>query len=989
MLAYFPTPYPDELLFSVVSRLAEIMQFPNSSDFSRVVYGRYRNRILIDLPNYLDYLLTVLPPGNEMTLNRLLTEHTLFPFYQPFVPVERAEKLKEVMRGQNQERQGPYTYLGLRTWIVKLPQFFRFCPECVKADRIQYGQTYWHRVHHVPGVHICPRHGSILQDSSIPVYYRPPSHLHISAEQSLTHINSVPEHFPFSTYKILRELAEDAYWLLTHPHHQVTVASFRHRFKLLLTDHKLVTQAGKIRSSAFLAAFWNHYSPELLQFLGCPLEHDNHTAWPRQTVTVQWLKHPLQYLLIIRWLGLSIEEFFALPAEILSFEEGPFPCLNPTCQYYRQLVIKESQVEPRTTNGQPYATFACECGFIYGRFGPDYEPEDRFRLDRIVALGPVWTNQWRKLQADPTLSQTEIARRLNINRTTVKKWSQLHPPTPKQKDVLPSKNLSSNLTSLERQRQSEDVELAEQIRLATLALLTQPGKPARITRSTIFRSFNRMPFTPQPEILPLAAGTLAIVIESNQSFAIRRVEWAIDYLASQHISPLKTQIFRQIGTSYYFRGPKANQSTDELLEQLMNRTDQTPSLRHTLILPAGQDWLMLDTRLAERIEISAGQLRKKPGYPTRITGVSLAAEMGELELILGHLEMLPQTASALAKAIEPVGDFVERVLDWVLTNDPEVNNCDQLREFVTLTGLKPYTDEPMVAALVRAAFTKLQESRPANKQIDWQARDKRLASAVRRAATILKNRVEPIAKITRKAISDVIDTTEPLGVGVMELLLSCLEKLPETARALDEVVETPEQFAIRRLESVAACYCKRGLRPTRSQLVEEAYVRPLLTLPLIALTINRILAELADLPSVHEFKEQQYWSLRDAELAVLVIEAAEYLKTQSDPFIWISGRAIGRYLNYELHGEYLKYLPKTATALAQVVETSTAFASRRIQWFADFYRDRRVCPSRSNFIRVTGVFSMVKKEPYIDDQVSEVLQSLTIFPLKRRRSSYS
>lgn len=363
--------------------------------------------------------------------------------------------------------------------------------------------------------------------------------------------------------------------------------------------------------------------------------------------------------------------------------------------------------------------------------------------------------------------------------------------------------------------------------------------------------------------------------------------------------------------------------------------------------------------------------------------------MGELELILGHLEMLPQTASALAKAIEPVGDFVERVLDWVLTNDPEVNNCDQLREFVTLTGLKPYTNEPIATALVRTAFAKLPKSTPTNKQIDWQARDKRLASAVRRAATILKNRVEPMIKITRKAISDVIDSTEPLDVGVVGLLFCYLEKLPETARVLDEVVETTEQFAIRRLEWVAACYCKRGLRPTRTQLVEETGVQSLLTLPLITTTINRILAELADLPSARELKDQQNWSLRDAELAVSVIEAAEYMKTQSDPFIWISGRAIGRYLNYELHGEYLKYLPKTDAALAQVVETATAFASRRIQWFADFYRDRRVCPSRSNFILAARVSDMVKKEPHIDDLVSEALQRLSIFPPERRRSSYS
>lgn len=34
----------------------------------------------------------------------------------------------------------------------------RFCPHCIKADIDKYGTSYWHRIHHLPGVDHCIKH---------------------------------------------------------------------------------------------------------------------------------------------------------------------------------------------------------------------------------------------------------------------------------------------------------------------------------------------------------------------------------------------------------------------------------------------------------------------------------------------------------------------------------------------------------------------------------------------------------------------------------------------------------------------------------------------------------------------------------------------------------------------------------------------------------------------------------------------------------------
>lgn len=40
---------------------------------------------------------------------------------------------------------------------------------CLIEDTQKYGEPYWHRMHQIPGVLVCPTHGFVLLDSSIAV----------------------------------------------------------------------------------------------------------------------------------------------------------------------------------------------------------------------------------------------------------------------------------------------------------------------------------------------------------------------------------------------------------------------------------------------------------------------------------------------------------------------------------------------------------------------------------------------------------------------------------------------------------------------------------------------------------------------------------------------------------------------------------------------------------------------------------------------------
>src|ERR1043165_9716947 len=97
MIAFFPSFYPDELVFIAFSRYHERMDYRSSFCTGRDLFDRATVRIPVDLPNRLRKLSTMLPVGHSYSPDRLLMEHTLFPIYTAFEPPKRAAELRKAM----------------------------------------------------------------------------------------------------------------------------------------------------------------------------------------------------------------------------------------------------------------------------------------------------------------------------------------------------------------------------------------------------------------------------------------------------------------------------------------------------------------------------------------------------------------------------------------------------------------------------------------------------------------------------------------------------------------------------------------------------------------------------------------------------------------------------------------------------------------------------------------------------------------------------
>lgn len=153
----FP-PESDEPLFGMVSRYATELRVRNWPCFLANLFG-YRAHFSPALSYNLARVAenTVLTWG--ISPEHIAERHTLFPFYAAFVtPAQSKTMLDKLVLRQSRV---------LATFMPKLihqQRVVRICDACIAQDRSDGTPLHFRRVHQLPGVIVCPRHGSWLRN---------------------------------------------------------------------------------------------------------------------------------------------------------------------------------------------------------------------------------------------------------------------------------------------------------------------------------------------------------------------------------------------------------------------------------------------------------------------------------------------------------------------------------------------------------------------------------------------------------------------------------------------------------------------------------------------------------------------------------------------------------------------------------------------------------------------------------------------------------
>jgi len=424
LICVFPDPYPDELLYSVCARYKDLMRYPNNAIATYDFFGSETASAVIDLPNRLEHLVAALPPGHLYTADEFIDDHTMFPFYGPFLSHERAGLVRNEMRSSGENRVR--SRVGAISSDLARTSYLRFCPVCVEEDRQCFGETYWHRVHQIPGIEVCPHHSVFLESKKAPFNNTRYPREALSAESSVHITSGRPLNLSHSPDKILLKIARSAAWLLTSRLEALGDETLRTRYYNSLLRHGLAYYNKKIRTNALVSKFIECYSQEMLRGLGCDIKKSNH-LWLLRLLHASKtgiLQHPLRHILLIVFLGYTTEEFFTSFEEYKPFGGGPWPCLNHPASHYRKLTIKECRItDGQKSDRAPIGIFECTCGFIYTRTGPQKTRGDFFRATSVRAYGVVWETALRKLWQDTSVTLREVAIKLGVTELTVKRWA--------------------------------------------------------------------------------------------------------------------------------------------------------------------------------------------------------------------------------------------------------------------------------------------------------------------------------------------------------------------------------------------------------------------------------------------------------------------------------------------------------------------------------------------------------------------------------------
>ena len=96
MLSFFPNPYPDELLYSLISRYHIRSGNTSPKITLQEIFNSQTTIATADLPYNLGKLIENIKFISNNRVDELICKHTIFPFYNPFIPPNIAKQVIEV-----------------------------------------------------------------------------------------------------------------------------------------------------------------------------------------------------------------------------------------------------------------------------------------------------------------------------------------------------------------------------------------------------------------------------------------------------------------------------------------------------------------------------------------------------------------------------------------------------------------------------------------------------------------------------------------------------------------------------------------------------------------------------------------------------------------------------------------------------------------------------------------------------------------------------
>jgi hypothetical protein len=421
MVPFFPSPYPDETLYSIITRYHMYVGNMSYNHTISDLFGK-RTRTNWYLPSNIKSLL-----GNiysaTLTADHIIDKHTLFPFFSAFLSNEKKSANRQnIIDGKGHNIYSDYGLIGSS---IKTTKPLMHCKLCMQEDIDRFRETYWHRVHQLPGVYVCPFHKIPLLTSFKQIESSTQYQFILPGEDIFENTLGIDYN---QIIEQLYEYAVQANWLLNQFEIDIN-SNFREKYSYFLEKNRFIIRKGVVNQDKWKNAFRQFYHPEVLELLNAASDFTKEHCWVSKIVrTGNQIAHPLQHILAIMVLCGDLDDFFSIELksnkEEDPFGKGPWPCLNPAHNLYMQDVIETITISKCKKTKKLIGKFQCSCGFIYTRVGPDSIPLDKYKISRKKDFGYEWKEELKKL-VEQGKSRAEIAKKLQVTPDTITRYAVL------------------------------------------------------------------------------------------------------------------------------------------------------------------------------------------------------------------------------------------------------------------------------------------------------------------------------------------------------------------------------------------------------------------------------------------------------------------------------------------------------------------------------------------------------------------------------------
>ena len=541
MLSYFPAPYPDELLYSVLARFSLHIGSPGPVYVSEALFGKRNVVATFDLPGHLDELCNRLPKGLGFSADAIIDKHSLFPYFTRYVSADVQREVREAMHGNSID--GIHLRLGIAAFRVQRTHQLRYCHKCSKEMLQQYGELYWRRAHQLPGVLVCPKHACLLSDSHVQ-FFQHNRHMYVAAThkncpEKVLSLTMVPK-----AMLRLHEIALMSADLLSEDNEARSFEEWTNYYRGMLAAIGLARSPNTMDQKGFFDGMCRFYGKALELIPNVKDSDDLLSNW-LSAITRKHRKafHPLYHLLVQNFLTQC--DHVRPP-----FGEGPWPCKNPLARHRSKTPIKE--ISTHRNKGKLVGVFSCQCGYVYTR---NYDSSSNtIGPSRFLKFGPLLEPSLKKMIYSG-ISLRSIGRVLALDpKTVVKLCQELRVETPwslkgSSSKAAPRLNaLEGSDTFLEgkaathmqkkriiKRRKSrrrlnwheiDQLWVRKLKRSVSDALLEYP--PVRITIAELERRNGRRGWLgKRKHLLPNVMAYINRAVESKEDFQLRRIMWAV------------------------------------------------------------------------------------------------------------------------------------------------------------------------------------------------------------------------------------------------------------------------------------------------------------------------------------------------------------------------------------------------------------------------------------------------------------------------------